>query len=386
MLETDIMGFFYEFFEKGTFAYSLNATFVTLIPKKQNAVNIQDFRPISPIGSVYKILSKVLANWLRKVLDGLVSESQNAFVGGRQTLASVLIANECLDSQIKCRLPRVVCKLDIEKAYDHVNWDCLLYLLNRMGFGNKWIQWIRTCISTVHFSIMVNGSPSGFFESFRGIRQKDPLSPLLFLLVMEVLSRMLRSTEEAGLIKGFKAGSSAGEGISVSHLLFAYDTIVFCDADPEQLLHLRMVLTCFEAATGLGVNMGKSELVPVGTVVHLQHLADILCCRTGTLPLLYLSLPLGASFKASSIWNPILEKIERRLAGWKRIYLSKGGRLTLLKSTLSSLPTYYLSLFTIPKHVAARIEKLQRDFLWGGLGDGFKHHLVNWSTVCSPIA
>jgi hypothetical protein len=90
--------------------------------------------------------------------------------------------------------------------------------------------------------------------------------------------------------------------------------------------------------TGLGVNMGKSELVPVGTVLHLHHLADILCCRTGALPLLYLSLPLGASFKASSIWNPILEKIERRLAGWKKIYLSKGGRLTLLKSTLSSLP------------------------------------------------
>jgi hypothetical protein len=137
VLETDIMGFFDELFEKGTFAYSLNATFVTLIPKKQNAVNIRDFRPISLIGSVYKILAKVLANRLRKVLDGLVSESQNAFVGGRQTLDSVLIANECLDSRIKCRLPGVVCKLDIEKAYDHVNWDCLLYLLNHMGFGSK---------------------------------------------------------------------------------------------------------------------------------------------------------------------------------------------------------------------------------------------------------
>uniref|UniRef100_A0A2N9I593 Reverse transcriptase domain-containing protein n=1 Tax=Fagus sylvatica TaxID=28930 RepID=A0A2N9I593_FAGSY len=386
ILETDVMGFFDEFFEKGTFAYSLNATFVTLIPKKQNAVNIRDFRPISLIGSVYKILAKVLANRLRKVLDGLVSESQNAFVGGRQTLDSVLIANECLDSRVKSHIPGVVCKLDIEKAYDHVNWDCLLYLLHRMGFGSKWIQWIRTCISTVRFSIMVNGSPSGFFESSRGIRQGDPLSPLLFLLIMEVLSRMLHRTEEAGLITGFKAGSHQGEGISVSHLLFADDTIVFCDADREQLLHLRMVLTCFEAVTGLGVNMGKSELVPVGTVPHLQHLAEILCCRTGTLPLSYLGLPLGASFKASSIWNPILEKIERRLAGWKKLYLSKGGRLTLLKSTLSSLPTYYLSLFTIPKHVAMRIEKLQRDFLWGGLGDGFKHHLVNWSTVCSPVA
>jgi hypothetical protein len=309
VLETDVMGFFNEFFEKSTFAYSLNAIFVTLIPKKQNAVNIRDFRPISLIGSVYKILAKVLANRLKRVLDGLVSESQNAFVGGRQTLDSVLIANECLDSRIKSRIPGVVCKLDIEKAYDYVNWDCLLYLLHRMGFGSKWIQWIRTCISTVCFSIMVNGSPLGFFGSSRGIRQGDSLSPLLFLLVMEVLSRMLRRMEEAGLISGFKAGKSLGEGISVSHLLFADDTIVFCAAVPEQLLHLCLVLTCFEAVTSLGVNMGKSELVPVGTVLNMYQLANILCCRIGALSLLYLCV----SFKASSIWNPNLEKIERRL-------------------------------------------------------------------------
>jgi hypothetical protein len=281
VLEKDIMGFFDEFYAEGTFAGSLNATFVTLIPKKQNALNIRDFRPISLIGSVYKILAKVLANRLRKVLDGLVSESQNAFVGGRQTLDSVLIANECLDSRLKSHIPGVMCKLDIEKAYDHVNWDCLLHLLDRMGFGSKWKMWIRTCISTVRFSIMVNGSPSGFFGSSRGIRQGDPLSPLLFLLVMEVLSRMLSRMEEAGLIRGFKAGKPQEEGISISHLLFADDTIVFCDADPEQLLHLRMVLSCFEAATGLGVNMSKSELVPVGDVRNVSQLADILCCHIG---------------------------------------------------------------------------------------------------------
>jgi hypothetical protein len=108
---------------------------------------------------------------------------------------------------------------------------------------------------------MVNGSPSGFFGSSQGIRQGDPLSPLLFLLVMEVLSRMLRRTEEAGLIRGFKASNVVEDGLSVSHLLFADDTIVFCDAELEQLLHLRMVLLCFEAVTGLGVNMSKSELV-----------------------------------------------------------------------------------------------------------------------------
>jgi hypothetical protein len=95
-------------------------------------------------------------------------------------------------------------------------------------------------------------------------------------------------------------------------------------------------------------------------------------------------MPLGASYKAVSVWDPILEKMERRLAGWKKLYLSKGGRLTLLKSTLSCLPTYFLSLFTIPVSVAHRIEKQQRNFSWGGMGEEFKHHLVGWDKVCIP--
>ena len=145
-----------------------------------------------------------------------------------------------------------------------------------------------------------------------------------------------------------------------------------------------MVLSCFEAVTGLRVNMAKSEMVPVGEVDNIARLADSLDCRIGSLPLTYLGMPLGASYKAVSVWDPILEKMERRLAGWKKLYLSKGGRLTLLKSTLSSLPTYFLSLFTIPISVAHRIEKLQRYFLWGGMGEEFKHHLVDWDKVCTP--
>jgi hypothetical protein len=137
-----------------------------------------------------------------------------------------------------------------------------------------------------------------------------------------------------------------------------------------------MVLTCFEAATGLRVNMSKSEMVPVGEVPNLSNLAESLCYHIGKLLLSYLGMPLGALYKVTVVWNPILEKMECRLSGWQKLYLSKGGRLTLLRSTLSSLPTYFLSLFTIPISVAHRIEKLQRDFLWGGMGNDFKHHLV----------
>ena len=144
-------------------------------------------------------------------------------------------------------------------------------------------------------------------------------------------------------------------------------------------------MTRFEEVSGLRINLGKSEMVPVGDVHNLDDLVGLLGCRHSSLPFKYLGLPLGAKFKELSVWNPILEKMEQRLAGWKRLYLSKGGKVTLIKSTLSSLPTYFLSILPIPRKLANRIEKLQRDFVWSGISGDSKLHLVKWAKVCRPV-
>ena len=146
---------------------------------------------------------------------------------------------------MKSKMLGVIYKLDVEKAYDNVNWEALLKLLKKMGFRETWCSWIRTCITTVQFSVLFNGSPTDFFGSSRGLRQGEPLSPLLFLVMMEVFSKMVKRMEGACLLSGFKADSRRSRGESVSHLLFVDDTILFCDAKVEQVLHIRLLLLCF---------------------------------------------------------------------------------------------------------------------------------------------
>ncbi|XP_042952225.1 uncharacterized protein LOC122289304 [Carya illinoinensis] len=135
-------------------------------------------------------------------------------------------------------VPGILCKLDMEKAYDYVNWDSLFYLLGRCDFGDKWISWIRYCISIVRFSVLVNGTHVGFFNISCGLRQGDPLSHFLFVIVMEVLGRLVKAAIGGGFLFGFSVGNGTNGPTSFSHLLFTDDTLLFYDADPGQIQSL----------------------------------------------------------------------------------------------------------------------------------------------------
>jgi hypothetical protein len=173
-------------------------------------------------------------------------------------------------------------------------------------------------------------------------------------------------------LEGFKVGNA-----TFLHLLFADDILIFCSAHSSQLRYLRSLFLLFEAASGLKVNLATSNLIPVGNVDQVGRLAGILGCGVASLPVKYLGLSLGAFYKSTHIWDWVIEKIEHRLASWKSSTSPRVVELPSLRVPSPTYLTYYLSLFPIPGSFAARIEKLQRDFLWGGISEEFKYHLVS---------
>ena len=307
-VKDEIIGLFKEFHDNSRFVKNLYTTFLVLIPKKQTVEDLKDLRPISLVGGLYKILSKVLANRIKGVMNQVISKSQNAFFEGRQILDAVLIANELVDSSLRRKKCGLVCKLDIEKAYDSISWEFLYQVLGRMGFGSRWLTWIKWCISTASFSILINGSPACFFPSSRGLRQGDPLSPYLFVIGMEALSCMINRAVDDNYISGSRVAIGRGGDMSISHLLYTDDTLIFCEADLDQLKFLSWILMWFEAMAGLKINLAKSEIILIGTVPNLVELASELRCKIGSLPTSYLVLPLGAKHKALGVWDSIEER------------------------------------------------------------------------------
>ncbi|GKV09171.1 hypothetical protein SLEP1_g20713 [Rubroshorea leprosula] len=347
VIKADIINFVQEFQQHGRLVKGSNTSFIVLIPKTENPQAIEEFRPISLIGVTYKIIAKLLTNRLRKVLPKVIGEQQMAFIEGRQLVEGVVIANKILDEVKRKKKKGFLFKADFEKAYDKVSWEFIDYIMMMMGFYATWRKWIQECLNSSSVSILINGSPTNQFSVNKAIRQGDPLSHFLFLIVAKGLNGLVSSAVEKERYKGVGIGS--GDAM-VTRLQFADDTIFFGDATEDNIRSAKM--------------------------------AYQLCCKEGKLPFRYLGIPIGGNHRRKAMWQLMVESVRKKLASWKGRYLSMGGCITLINSVLSSLSVFLMSVYVIPKGIIHSIDKLHKSFLWGGKGDERKINWISWDRVC----
>ncbi|KAL2223817.1 UNVERIFIED_CONTAM: hypothetical protein Sindi_2945400 [Sesamum indicum] len=372
-----------DFFSTGKLLKQVNSTILALIPKVHTPMSVNDFRPISCCNVLYKIIAKLLVQKISVLLDKIVSPCQTAFIPGRSIGDNIMLAQELFSRYNQMRLPpRCALKVDIRKAYDTVEWDFLLAVLQLFGFPPTFTRWIEECVTTTSFSIGLNGKPHGFFAGARGLRQGDPLSPYLFVLVMEALHLgfLQRIDQDMQFTYHWKCESS-----KVFQMGFADDLLLLCKADLDSIRVFKEGLDWFAELSGLRLNVQKSHLIISRSAQNLKdQMLDFLGFQEGHLPMRYLGLPLISSRLTISDCQPLISKIDARINGWEGISLSYAGRVQIIKSVLSALSLYWASAFILPKKVISEIEKRLRTFLWKGTtSSGYAK--VAWKDVCRPM-
>ncbi|KAL8509574.1 hypothetical protein ACS0TY_016699 [Phlomoides rotata] len=381
LLEEEVVRFCSEFHCNGNLAKGINSTFIVLIPKVRNPLSIKEFRPISLVGCLYKIIAKLLAARLASVLKTHIALNQSAFVKDRHIVDSIVVANEVIDEARKLKKSMFVFKIDFEKAYDSIRFSFLFDILERMGFDSRWIGWIRECVSTAYSSIIINGSPTKEFHMEKGLRQGDPLSPFLFLIVANCLNLMMKGAVDKEQFSPCIVGSKK---VEVSILQYADDTIFFGEAKTKNIKTIKCILRIFEVWTGLKVNFHKSDIMGINVKKErVKEWCSILNCKQSSIPFKYLGLHVGEKMKNSSSWEFVTKKLEDRLHCWENTNLSLGGRIVLINSVLTNLPSYAFSFCRLPKNTTYNLTKIQRRFLWGeGAGKENRIAWVKWDNVC----
>ncbi|KAM0071560.1 putative RNA-directed DNA polymerase [Helianthus debilis subsp. tardiflorus] len=373
-LQGDFINLFNAFYNNPCLNVSCSSSFIALIPKIKDPLRPSDFRPISLIGCINKVISKVLVNRLKNVIHKLIAVEQTAFLAGRNIVDGPLMLNELVAWLKLKKKAGMIFKVDIHKAYDSLSWGFLNSIMEQMGFPLLWRNWIMGILQSARASVLVNGSPTMEFSCTRGLRQGDPISPFLFLIAMEALSGMMKKASECGIFHGINCNN--GGSMILSHLSYADDVIFLGDWSVSNALNIRRILRCFFLASGLKVNLSKCSLFGVGVeAVEVENMANVLHCRAGSFPFKYLGLQVGANMNLARNWKPIIDLFKSRLSIWKAKKLSYGGRITLLKSVLSALPTYYFSLYKAPVLVINQLERLRRVFFWGRFGGSIKNGL-----------
>ncbi|KAE9616153.1 putative RNA-directed DNA polymerase [Lupinus albus] len=379
-MKDDITHMVCEFHSYGKITKGVNSSFFCLILKKSSPQHMGDYRPISLIGCIYTILAKLLANRLRKVLDKVISHNQFAFLKGRHILDGVIILNEIIhDAKISGKQCSIF-KIDFEKAFDSVSWGFLDHMMELLGFCPKWRGWIMECLSTTTTSVLVNGSHTDEIHLKCGLRQGDPLSPFLFLIVDEGLSGLMHQACALGFFSPYKVGSN---NIQVSFLQFADDSIIIGDCSDQNFWTIKSTLKLFELSFGLKINFRKCCLYGMNIDdAHTLRLAGFLQCRFSYDFISYLGIPVDVNHNRKTSWSALINRIQLILSSWKSKHISFGGRVILVNAVLSALPIYFLFFYKALSSVVCLIQQIQHNFLWGETDVSRNINWVKWENVC----
>ncbi|XP_050221220.1 uncharacterized protein LOC126671491 [Mercurialis annua] len=335
----------------GLVPFGLNTAFLVLVPKFKGACDVKDFRPISLIHGLFKLVSKVLAVRLAAVLPNIISKNQFAFMKGRNIGDCFMIASQILHLAKKRKEEIILLKLDFQKA--------LLQFSSALGFNKR--------------------QPFKEFWMERGVRQGDPLSPMLFVIAVEGLKALFESAKSKGLLEGVKL---EGYSESISLLQFADDTLLFIPNNEVMLRNTLRILRCFELISGLKINFHKSSMVGVNVSnSSLQNASMLFNYKLESLPMTYLGLPLSIKPIKAAHWNENVNAFKYKFSLWKGHLLSPAGRLVLVKSVLSSLPVYFLSSLVMPAAIVVLLEGYMRSFLWHGSFQKTGMCKIAWSKI-----
>jgi len=279
LIKDDLMALFTDFHKEELNLYILNFGIITLIPKIQEATKIQQYRPICVLNVSFKIFTKVGMNRLNKVAQTVVSPTQTAFMPGRNIMEGVVILHETIHELHTKKRDGVIFKIDFEKACDKVKWSFLQQTLRMKGFSPKWCRWIEGMVTGGSVGIKVNDDIGPYFQTKRGLRQGDPMSPILFNIVADMLALLIKRAKADGQIRGV-IPHLVDDGLSI--LQYADDTIIFLDHDLEQAKNLKLLLCAFEQLSGLKINFHKSEIFFYGAAKQMEDIyTDLFGCNAG---------------------------------------------------------------------------------------------------------
>lgn len=374
------------FFRHRFLPHGLNSNFVTLIPKFSGANRVEDFRPIVIGNFVYKALAKIVANRLGPILQVVLSPFQFGFIPGRSIHNCVAVASEginCLDRTTVNG--NMAIKVDIRKAFDTLKWDFIYFMLRKLGFHDNFLAMIEMILHSARIFILVNGSPHGYFACSQGVRQGDPLSPLLFCLAEEGLVGVLKAAaENASLQLAFARNGLRCPLI----LLYADDILIFCSACRANTRVIKSILQLYRRLSGLEFNAAKSKVFFGKHVFYnnMRYFRNTLGIAIGVFPFVYLWVPIFKGAPKVCHLRPIADKILAHFATWKGTALSMAGRVCLVNSVIMSSLVNSMIVYKWPRSLLGSMEQAMRNFIWSGSIDKRGFCTISWYKVCAPRA